>query len=40
MPLGTYGKEIINLNIDSLWRGGPFESKVRFTIEAIPRTFS
>lgn len=28
MPLGTYGKEIVNLNVDSLWRGGPFESKV------------
>ncbi|GFF22350.1 probable alpha-fucosidase A [Aspergillus udagawae] len=26
MPLGLPGKEIINLNIDSLWRGGPFES--------------
>lgn len=29
MPLGAYGKEIVNLNIDSLWRGGPFESSVR-----------
>jgi hypothetical protein len=29
MPLGTYGKEIVNLNIDSLWRGGPFENAVR-----------
>ncbi|KAK1142665.1 hypothetical protein N8T08_007470 [Aspergillus melleus] len=27
MPLGAYGKEIINLNIDSLWRGGPFEDE-------------
>ncbi|GIK01368.1 hypothetical protein Aspvir_005402 [Aspergillus viridinutans] len=26
MPLGLPGKEIINLNIDSLWQGGPFES--------------
>ncbi|GLB08979.1 hypothetical protein AtubIFM57258_004888 [Aspergillus tubingensis] len=26
MPMGSYGKEIVNLNVDSLWRGGPFES--------------
>ncbi|KAF9892971.1 hypothetical protein FE257_000563 [Aspergillus nanangensis] len=25
MPIGSYGKEVINLNVDSLWRGGPFE---------------
>jgi alpha-L-fucosidase 2 len=34
MPLGAYGKEIVNLNIDSLWRGGPFESKVRMSYGA------
>jgi alpha-L-fucosidase 2 len=28
MPLGTYGKEIVNLNVDSLWRGGPYENAV------------
>lgn len=32
MPLGAYGKEIINLNIDSLWRGGPFEDQVSLTV--------
>ncbi|PYH98267.1 FAD/NAD(P)-binding domain-containing protein [Aspergillus ellipticus CBS 707.79] len=26
MPMGAYDKEIVNLNVDSLWRGGPFES--------------
>ncbi|KAL4897774.1 glycoside hydrolase family 95 protein [Aspergillus ambiguus] len=26
MPVGSYGKEIVNLNVDSLWRGGPFEN--------------
>ncbi|PYI07564.1 hypothetical protein BO78DRAFT_396406 [Aspergillus sclerotiicarbonarius CBS 121057] len=26
MPIGSYDKEIVNLNVDSLWRGGPFES--------------
>lgn len=29
MPVGSYDKEIVNLNVDSLWRGGPFESPVR-----------
>lgn len=28
MPVGSYGKEIVNLNVDSLWRGGPFEDPV------------
>ncbi|PYI19655.1 glycoside hydrolase family 95 protein-like protein [Aspergillus violaceofuscus CBS 115571] len=26
MPIGLPGKEIVNLNVDSLWRGGPFEN--------------
>ena len=31
MPIGSYDKEIVNLNVDSLWRGGPFENPVRDT---------
>ncbi|RAL12336.1 glycoside hydrolase family 95 protein [Aspergillus homomorphus CBS 101889] len=26
MPIGLPGKENVNLNVDSLWRGGPFEN--------------
>ena len=32
MPIGSYDKEIVNLNVDSLWRGGPFESPVRGSV--------
>jgi hypothetical protein len=32
IPFGQPGQEKINLNIDSLWSGGPFESSVRATI--------
>lgn len=28
MPFGSPGSEQVNLNIDSLWWGGPFESSV------------
>jgi hypothetical protein len=28
MPVGSYGKETVNLNVDSLWHGGPFEDPV------------
>lgn len=37
MPLGMYGKEIVNLNVDSLWSGGPFESKVCRVVPHICR---
>lgn len=29
MPLGAVGSDYVNLNIDSLWTGGPFENSVR-----------
>lgn len=35
MPLGMYDKEIVNLNVDSLWRGGPFEDKVCSLIQTL-----
>lgn len=28
MTAGTYGEDIVNLNVDSLWRGGKFENTV------------
>ena len=28
MPFGNPGSESINLNVDSLWSGGPFECSV------------
>lgn len=31
MPLGGVGSDYVNLNIDSLWSGGPFENLVRQT---------
>jgi alpha-L-fucosidase 2 len=30
MPLGAVGYDYVNLNVDSLWSGGPFENAVRF----------
>lgn len=29
MPLGAIGSDYVNLNVDSLWSGGPFENSVR-----------
>lgn len=29
MPLGAAGSDYVNLNVDSLWTGGPFENSVR-----------
>lgn len=29
MPLGGVGTDYVNLNVDSLWTGGPFENSVR-----------
>lgn len=29
MPFGSAGSEVLNLNVDSLWSGGPFEAAVR-----------
>lgn len=29
MPLGAVGSDYVNLNVDSLWTGGPFENSVR-----------
>ena len=29
MPYGSPGTEVINLNIDSLWSGGPFGAEVK-----------
>jgi hypothetical protein len=31
MPLGGVGSDYVNLNVDSLWTGGPFENSVIFT---------
>jgi hypothetical protein len=28
MTVGTYDEDIVNLNVDSLWRGGNFENTV------------
>lgn len=28
MPLGAVGSDYVNLNVDSLWTGGPFENSV------------
>ena len=28
MPLGDPSKDIVNLNVDSLWSGGPFQDPV------------
>jgi hypothetical protein len=28
MPLGAVGSDYVNLNVDSLWSGGPFENSV------------
>jgi hypothetical protein len=28
MPFGSPGADQVNLNIDSLWSGGPFENSV------------
>jgi hypothetical protein len=28
MPLGGVGTDYVNLNVDSLWTGGPFENTV------------
>ncbi len=30
MPFGSPGSELVVLNIDSLWSGGPFENSVSF----------
>lgn len=32
MPLGGVGMDYVNLNVDSLWTGGPFENTVRRAI--------
>jgi hypothetical protein len=29
MPVGSLSKDVINLNVDSLWSGGPFGATVR-----------
>lgn len=36
IPFGQPGSEKVNLNIDSLWSGGPFESNVSRTSTSLP----
>jgi hypothetical protein len=37
MPFGPPGQEKLNMNIDSLWTGGPFESSVRIIFKVADR---